>query len=99
MHQTVPRKDHVDLRNPAPRDVEHAEIAARPPELPLILFDDFRDDVGAEIDIHPELHLGHPVEVPARHVEEAADAEPRDQLRKFPAEGRGLYEIGSAART
>ena len=86
MDQAVATEDEVRFGQRVTRKVEVHESAGRAAifgEQGVIVLDDVRHDVGADVQVKIQFDLPHPVHVAAGDVEKHPYAPPPDQLRKY----------------
>lgn len=101
MDQTITAEDEVRLWQKVTGKVEVHKSAGRgaiPGEQGIVVVDDVRHDVGADVKVNVQFDLPHPVHVAAGDVEKHTYAPPPDQLRKRCPDVGGSRERRSQAR-
>src|SRR5947209_2871045 len=97
MNEAVAAEDRVRLRYPVARDVEDDERFVCAPVKFSVALDEFGHDIRADILQAFQLDMTHPVEIPARRVEQRPSADALEQSRKrFPDDSRASKGRASA---
>jgi hypothetical protein len=98
MHEAVAAKQQVSSRKHVPAEITGEELALRTAVADSRSLDQSRNDVASDVAGDRKVHLGHPMKVTARQIEQGADVEIGDQFGKGLSQSFGVVQGGPATR-